>query len=403
MQGEMGMKTVITDDLTSHARFGRRGRLVGAATLGACSAASDDTPAAADAKLPYPKWNATIANGYVRTLPDGTTAGYVTKRVGDVTVAGHTYGRYAMTRESGSATTNAEIWMNPTGDAKLTIVGAGYSSETAKKLGLPESGSAVLDAPVDIDLDAPLGVPQAFDVKATASVSGTSEKATVGANGSYTIVEKDISVETPAGVVSGVSRVALEGKVPLVFGVNAVSARGEIWVSKGLGVVKAVLDEPLAGFGVGVNGSRGWHDLGGGYASVEAVEVIGAGNATRFNLSTTETSGGELDADKETHAQLLLEIRWASEANAKTNARPYVREELGTLFGYFPEQLVESPISFLHPEENGKGYVYWIAFANEAAKNEAGTNGIAYHTAVTYDSNLSAIRVSSRIVYKRWP
>jgi hypothetical protein len=400
MHGASLMKNVILDGL-SHARFGRRELLVGAATLGACSSTSDETPAAADAKVPYPTWNATIANDYIRTLPDGTTARYVTKRVGDVTVGGHTYGRYAMTREGGTATTNAELWMNPTGDAKLTLVGAGYTSDTAKKLGLPAAGSAVLDAPLDVNLDAPRGAPQAFDVKATASVSSTTEKAVVSAVGSYTIVEKDISVQTPSGLVAGVNRVAVEGKVPLVFGVNAVSARGELWISKSLGVVKAVFDEPLAGFGMGVNGSRGWHDLGGGYASVEAVQVIGSSGPTRFSLSTTEASGGALDADKETHAQLLLEIRWVDEANAKTTARPYVQEELGTLLGYFPEQLVQSPVSFLHPEDNGKGYVFWIAFANEAAKNEPGSNGIAYHTAVGYDSNLSAIRVSSRIVYKR--
>jgi hypothetical protein len=398
------MKNAILDDVLSHARFGRRELLVGAVTVGAaCSSSSDGAPAVADAKLPYPSWNASIANAYVRTLPDGTTARYVTKRVGDVTVAGHPYGRYAMTREGGSATTSAEIWMNPTGDAKLTIAGAAYTSETATKLGLPASGSVVLDVPVDVDLDAPVGATQTFDVKATGSVSGTTEKATIGATGSYTIVEKGVTVETPTGLVPGVSRVVLEGKVPLVFGVNAVSARGELWVSKTLGVVKATFDEPLAGFGVGVNGSRGWHDLGGGYASVEAVQVIGSGSATRFELSTTEASGGELDADKETHAQLLLEIRWVDEATAKTDARPYVREELGTLFGYFPEQLVQSSVSFLHPEDNGKGYVFWIAFANEAAKNEPGSNGIAYHAGVTYDPNLSRIRVSSRIVYKRWP
>ena len=59
-----------------------------------------------------------------------------------------------------------------------------------------------------------------------------------------------------------------------------------------------------------------------------------------------------------------------------------------------------SPISLFHPSENGQGFTYWIAYVDQAAKNEAGGNGIAYHAGVTLPDFVSSpMRVSGRIVY----
>lgn len=379
--------------------FTRREVLASLAVVAVAGCGTSNT----EVKAPLPDWNASIANGYYRILPDGTTARYVTHRVGVQAVGASTYGRYRMVRAGNAVETGAELWMEPDPETstKVTIAGGAYSSETAPTLGLPGAGTATLDAPVTVDLAAPAGTPQPFAVTAQVAIGSKPETVPVSASGNYTVAETDVTVETSAGIIGGCTRLTVDATVPLLFGDAPAPLRAQIWVSKSMGVVKAQLDDPLAGFGVGVLESRGWHDLGDDYASVEAVGVIGSGES-RFELSSTEGGAGGLEADKETHAALLVEMRWVDDATAKTTAQPYAAVELGTLLGVFPAQVVQSSASFLHPDEAGKGYVYWIAYANEAAKNEPGSNGIAYHTKVDYDTSLSPVRVSSRIIYKRY-
>jgi hypothetical protein len=394
----------VTD--TSPSEVTRRDLLVGLIVLvAACGGTETDDADAADAldpRVPYPPWNSSIRSSYLRTMPDGTLASYVTDNAGVQVVAGGSYQRLRMRRATSGdpPPTSAEIWVDPREPTKLVLAGGAYTSDSAKTLGLPAAGSFTLTAPVTVDLDAPPGKPQSFDIQGSLQLAGTPETALVRVQGTSTVAETNVTVSTSAGAISGCTHLVVEGGIPLVFGAMLVSARGEIWISPGLGVVQARFDEPLAGFGVGAQGTRTSRDLGDGYASVEGVGIVGAG-ASNFELSTTEASGGEFDADKNTHAKLLLEIRWVDEALAHSGTRPHVTEELGTVFGYFPETLVQSPVSFLHPEEAGQGYVYWIAFASQAAKNEAGPNGIAYHTSVRYDPTLGPVRVSSRIIYKR--
>jgi len=65
--------------------------------------------------------------------------------------------------------------------------------------------------------------------------------------------------------------------------------------------------------------------------------------------------------------------------------------------------MTQSSTSIFHPEENGKGYVFWYGYVNQAAKNEAGSNGIAYHITVREDPGFSAVRATGRIYYKTVP
>jgi hypothetical protein len=90
----------------------------------------------------------------------------------------------------------------------------------------------------------------------------------------------------------------------------------------------------------------------------------------------------------------------ADAARAKTATPPPVVEQFTTGWGYFPHELVASPVSIFHPEENGKGYTFWYGYADEAAKNEPGDNGILYAIEVRpadYMSN--AVRATARIRY----
>jgi hypothetical protein len=76
--------------------------------------------------------------------------------------------------------------------------------------------------------------------------------------------------------------------------------------------------------------------------------------------------------------------------------------EFGTVWGVYPYQLVESPVSLFHPEENGKGYKYWVGYVDQAAKNES-SNGIAYHIGVNLPDYVSSpVRVTARILYHLW-
>ena len=109
---------------------------------------------------------------------------------------------------------------------------------------------------------------------------------------------------------------------------------------------------------------------------------------------------GVKDADKDSHAKMLVELRWADDAMAKTDKRPSIDPVFGTDTGMYSATLEQVPVSFLHPEENGKGYVYWYYYVDQAAKNQP-MNGIEYHAGVRYDSSFSPLRVTARIVYKK--
>jgi hypothetical protein len=65
--------------------------------------------------------------------------------------------------------------------------------------------------------------------------------------------------------------------------------------------------------------------------------------------------------------------------------------------------LLESPISLLHPEENGKGYKFFWAYVDQAAKNEPGSNGISYKVSVTKPMGAAPIKASARILYNLLP
>lgn len=378
----------------------RREVVIAAAGLAIVACSSDPAAATAtdaallEAKGPFPPWNDTTHNTFARSTPDGKTARYAAKIVGEKSLPTGTFKRYRMSKDG--ATTGAEAWARPETSRRMLFGGAEYTSETAKSLKLPDTATVTLETPVVVDLDSPVGVAQPITLKANVTLGSASSSAS--ATGTYTVVAHDVTVPGPSGPIGGCTHIRVDGQVPLFFGTTSVNTKAQFWCSPGFGVVKAELDEPLSGLGMGVQGSRSSRDLSDGYASVEAMDTVGAG-VSRFQLSTYEARGA-FDADKETHAKMLVELRWADESLAKTDKRPYVEPDFGTMMGTFPATLTQANVSFLHPEENGKGFVYWYYYVDQAAKNES-TNGIAYRAGVRYDSSFSAVRVTSRIVYKR--
>lgn len=376
---------------------------LGAGLAAACS--SDDAlppeteeMASREAKAAYPKLSPTTIKGtYGRTLPDGKTGRYQVAYVGEKSTPAGTFHRYRSTR-SGAAS-GAELWVNPKGKGVFELGGAEFSSENAAALKVASPATITLAAPVVVDLGAPVGVPQAATARGDVALAGK-PVVSAEAKGTYTVVARGVSVEGPQGlVVAGCTQVRIEAEVPIFFGATSLGLTAEIWYSETLGVVRGDLGGPLAGFGWGVKGSRGSHELGDGYVSVEAMDIVGKGASASFELSTREAHGVK-DADKDSHAKMLVELRWADDAMAKTDKRPSIDPVFGTDTGMYSATLEQVPVSFLHPEENGKGYVYWYYYVDQAAKNQP-VNGIEYHAGVRYDSSFSPLRITARIVYKK--
>jgi hypothetical protein len=119
-----------------------------------------------------------------------------------------------------------------------------------------------------------------------------------------------------------------------------------------------------------------------------------------FSLSTYDVAQTH-DADKDTHAKMLLELRWADADRAATTDQPLVTETFRTVFGVFPSLLVPSPVSLFHPEENGLGYTFWVGYVDQAAKNEP-INGISYAVDVSLPNSIThPVLVTARIHYAR--
>jgi hypothetical protein len=215
----------------------------------------------------------------------------------------------------------------------------------------------------------------------------------------FSLKEKGVTVQTGIGPVEGCWHFEGGATLAKFFGAPT-EVQGEVWYSPTLGLVKAKANKPFPDLGMDFTGSSDYLDLGDGWASVHKVGVVGDG-VSSFELNTYDVNT-QLDADKNTHAKMFAEVRWVSEETAKTSKQPYVDLTFGTTMGYFPSSLTQSPVSVFHPEENGKGYVYWVGFVDQAAKNEPGPNGISYRVTAKYEPTFSPIRITARIIYKRF-
>lgn len=259
-----------------------------------------------------------------------------------------------------------------------------------------------LDEPYIVNLDPPVGEEVPLVVTGTGSFLG--QAATVSVEGSYTLVESNVSVETVMGVIhdcryfKGSIAVSSPELPPILSGMELTA---EMYYSETKGVVGVILRRPP--FEPVVLGLMGVEDLGEGdgtYGDIQKAAVIGGPGQSDFRLSTYDVNQ-EFDADKDTHAKMILEIRYLDETLAKTGNQPQVTAEFTTGWGYYPYYFVESPVSFFHPEEQGMGYTYWIAYVDQAAKNES-DNGIVYNISAANPEGQPPVRATARILYKRY-
>ncbi len=349
-------------------------------------------------KEAYPKYTDSTTATYVINEPNGNKTALSAMPVGKITVANAEYTKYEVRDPKDAAGEGVEIWANVKEDNTVELAGGVWTKPADVDYPVPDYISTTADAPYILKIDVPVGEPQPFAVSGSSIVGSPTDESKPGSiEGTYTLVEKDVTVETPTGTVSGVSHYTVKTALPVVLGVDA-AVEGDVYFHPELGVVKADLARPFSGLGVGFAGSQDITALGDGFYSVQKVATLGQGFETSSRLTTYDLTG-EFDADKNTHAKMLMEVRWVDEARAKTDERPEVISEFGTVFGIFPALMVPLPVSFFYPDEEGKGYKYWMSYVDQAAKNEA-EQGISYAISADYDG-ANAVRVTKRIVFKR--
>jgi hypothetical protein len=252
---------------------------------------------------------------------------------------------------------------------------------------------------VTLDPNSPVGVAQTVSTSVSGTAPGGVVITNATANGSYTLVSTGESVSTDMGVVPDCNHfnatVTIDGEgAPEIF--KGKTLTGDLWHHPSMGIVKYSI--PDLGIEGDIQGTWDVDDPTGEYRTIKMTGVVNSENPA-FKLSTYDVSG-VYDADKNTHAKMLVELRWADEETAKTGTMPsypFVDLSFTTMIGIFSYDLIESPVSIFFPEENGKGFKYWYAYVNQAAKNEMGGNGICYVINVTADPSASPLRVTGRI------
>ena len=339
---------------------------------------------------------------FVDTLGNGKVVPVSVRIAGTKTIAGKDFVRVQVgkmaTYEGDPAADYVEIWGQPDGTGIVFAGGEIHSPASVQPGGGP-GVTLEVNPPVRLETNIEVNTPEY--VTATSSLflgdPATVTPITGTQTGQIVLVSKAESVVTGIGTLTGASHYT--GEVT----VNGQKATGEAWLVSGKGLVAAKGSWPgfpgdVHEFTLGLAGTGGV-TVSGDHHIAERETLINAAN-TKFSIDTYDLDGG-FYADKATHANMLLELRWADPEMAKTSTPPPVSIDFGTAIGYYPASLTDVPVSALHPEENGKGYLYWSALVNQAAKNEPGTT-TSYHIKATYTGAASAgdVRASGQLNYR---
>lgn len=312
-----------------------------------------------------------------------------------VTVNGKTYSVTQVGRDPTGATSDFKAFVNIEGD---TVTFGGGEVWWPAEADYPFV-SGTTNEPVTVSLDPPLNVDQTAPIKGSVYMgdpANPSNYIAIDTVGTFRAVEKDTSVQTAAGVFSGVTKftgeIEFEGTV-----VNGVA-----WYHPEFGMIKGTLDWPSP------NGSvidlAGVLDLGTDSPGTNVIRsrgVVSDANPT-WELNTYDVGTG-WSADRSKHAKMLLEMRFVDETSAKNaSLQPNVNVEFGTTMGYFPHLLAPSPVSLFHPEDNDKGYTFWVAYVDQAGAKWDHTDE-NYHITVTNNyGNPSPVQVTGRIIYQKY-
>ncbi|GAB4304174.1 MAG: hypothetical protein Kow0090_19740 [Myxococcota bacterium] len=342
---------------------------------------------------------------YKRLFPDETVKNYPAKIVGEKKIKGKTFSRFQVGDFSASDLDAVEIWLDTSAGETVTIAGAEIYRPNVGDASSPDI-TITLKEPVNVSLNISVGEPQTKTVEWEVEFSDSISPIEValyevlsqsGVTTEYTLVDDSETVDTPMGSFSGCKHYQYETKdtTPILT--------GEVWLHSTVGVVKIISNwPPPEGVDAGLLSILDYGTPAEGFNTIQSATAIGATNPN-YELNTYYANE-QFDADKDTHAKMLLELRWADPEKAKSTTQPPVGYEFGTVMGVYPTFLTMSQISLFYPHENGEGYNYWVAAVDQAAKNES-QNGIAYHIRTWYDTTAAGgeggdVRVTGRINYK---
>ena len=336
----------------------------------------------------------TVTNALLGSM----SANQETAVVGQKTIGGVSYDRLATTR-SDDPSKGGEYWIKENSDGTLDF--AGYMNSDLLG-GVVPGASTTFDNPIKLNLNPPVGQPQSLAASGTVAI-GTSAPSPATFNGQYTLMEKEATVATEMGKISGCSHfqgsaTSTSPEIPAVLKGSAPTA--DLYYHPSYGVV--AFNSPTLNVGTAMTGTDDCGSIdSSNYRIIRKIGVVDA--STSFDLDTYVCDGNQFAADKNTHAAMLLELRWVDETAAMGDVQPAPVVEFGTGWGIFPQAMKETPASVFHPEENTKGFKYWYSYVNQAAKNEPGDNSTSYHIKVTGGAGVAPVRVTARIYYKVLP
>ncbi len=127
-----------------------------------------------DVKSPYPPYSASTRASYVLAAPGGKKVFFSSRVAGEKSVAGKSMPRVRVTNPDDEAAGHVEFYGNLLAPSRIEVGGGEYNmsgsdiAPIAAALGVPTSASLALDAPLTVDFDVPIGVPQTVEVKGTA-------------------------------------------------------------------------------------------------------------------------------------------------------------------------------------------------------------------------------------------
>ena len=385
-----------------------------------------------NAKTPFDAWgvNTIFNNRGTYSLTAGTQdlrAGRV--RINDTTLGGVKYDLYKaalgvqvgqlLDTTSANATT---IWANRLPDGSMKIAGGndkGFLASILPPIVPGVNGSTlVLDSPFTIKTKPALNTEQSSSATGKLyNPANPGAPTNFNVDLKYTRDQENVTATTSMGAVEGCSHFSVtatpKGALAILANLANIAFTGEAWYHETFGLVAYKC--PALGLNAGMNGESDYGTATAGANAIRKVQVLDASHPV-FELNTFDRAHKN-DADKMSHAQMLLEFRWASDSLAKNGAEPSYLAAVTLIatnnmlgysfednrFGWSPAP-VSSPVSIFHPEENGKGYKYWYIYINEAAKNEPGANNVSYLIRVSQGGfTPPALRCSARIVYTILP
>jgi hypothetical protein len=323
---------------------------------------------------------------------NGTTTQIAVKPEGTKQVLGKTYPRIRAGDFTAADPEGVEIWGKFDGDT-LEVAGAEIYRPGLGGTTTPDFTTQATNEPLRINLNPPVGQAQTVTIKGDHVVTATGGKIPLDVTATYTLVEDNATVETPLGTFTGVKH----------FKANTTVAgqeiSGEAWYDPGLGVVKATIKPDNVELGLESLLDAGVPKEG---TNIIRADGLLAPSKTTLKLNTYDLNKA-FDADKNTHANMVLEMRWADPTKAKSSEKPPIKELFTAALGYFPSQFVMSPVSIFFPKESNQGFNYWVAIVDQAAKNDPSTGGINYAIEAKYQpattNDKDPVRVSMRIRY----